>query len=111
MMIVPADDRMVVEAQVRPRDIEQVHVGQDAVLHFPGLEMRTTPQLHGRVVHVSADLTQPQQSGAPPYYQVRLNIDNSEVAKLGIKKLKPGMPSEAYLAHASVRPSAIFCSR
>ena len=49
------------------------------------------------MIHVSADLTQPKQAGEQPYYEVRLSVDDSEVAKLGVSRLKPGMPSEAYL--------------
>jgi HlyD family secretion protein len=97
MMIVPVDDRILVEAHIRPQDIEQVSVGQDAVVHFPGVENRLTPQLHGRVIYVSADLTPPKQPGDQPYYEARLELDDAEIAKMGLTKLKPGMPSDAYL--------------
>ena len=37
MQIVPESDKLMVEAKVNPRDIDQVQVGQTAMLRFPAL--------------------------------------------------------------------------
>jgi len=97
MLIVPEKDRLIIEAQVRPQDIDEVHVDQLAIMHFPGIERRLTPQIQGRVMQIAADLTAPLQPNALPYYSVRLTVDHSEVTKLGIEKLRPGMPAEALI--------------
>ena len=97
MQIVPASDEIIIEADVRPQDIEQIHVGQTAVLHFPGLERRTTPRLYGEVAQISADLTKPETPGAHPFFAVRLKLAQSELKKLEVDKLVPGMPAEAFI--------------
>jgi HlyD family secretion protein len=103
MLIVPQSDRMLVEAQVRPQDIKQVSLGQDAVVLFPGLHQRTSPQVHGRVVHMSADL-QNMDALTPPFYVIRLELLAGELDKLGIEALRPGMPAEVFLRTGARTP-------
>lgn len=96
MMIVPEEDPLIVEANVRPQDIDQVYLGQEAIMRFPNAVSTVTPQIKGRVSLVSADLKQPEPS-QPPYYTVRLKLDDKEKAKLNGLELKAGMPAEAYM--------------
>jgi HlyD family secretion protein len=96
MLIVPAADKLIVEAKVQPQDIDQVRVGQPAVLRFTSFNMRTTPELNGEVQVVSADTTQDQRSGAS-YYTVRIAVSPQEIARLGEVKLVPGMPVEVFI--------------
>ncbi len=53
MMIVPVGDTLDVEARIAPRMIDQVHVGQTAVLRFSAFNQRTTPEIDGKVTLVS----------------------------------------------------------
>jgi HlyD family secretion protein len=96
MLIVPDLDELVIEAHVNPNDIDQVAVGQEAIMRFPGLNMRTTPEVTAEVVQVSADITRPQDN-TPPFYGVRLKMSQAELKKLGDVHLKPGMPAEAFI--------------
>ena len=96
MMIVPEEDPLIIEAHVRPQDIDQVFAGQDAVMRFPNAVSTITPQIHGQVSLVSADLQQPEPN-QPPFYIVRLNLRDDEKAKLQGLELRPGMPAEAYM--------------
>ena len=73
MLIVPEADALTVEAKLAPQDIDQVRVGQSAVLRFSAFNQRTTPELNGVVSRVSADLTTDQRTGAT-YYTVRIAI-------------------------------------
>ena len=43
MLVVPAADKLIVEAKVQPQDIDQVRVGQAAVMRFINFNSRTTP--------------------------------------------------------------------
>lgn len=96
MDIVPEDDSLVVEAQVRPTDVDEVAVGQPADLRFPALPQRTTPVIHGQVTVVSADrLTDPETKQG--YYQARVEIDGKENARLAHLDLIPGMPVEVLI--------------
>lgn len=97
MGIVPDQDELVIEAKVNPRDIEQVNVGQNALLRFTAFNQRTTPELTGQVSFVSADLDRDELTGET-YYNVRVRIEAGEVAKLDGRELMPGMPVETFLA-------------
>jgi HlyD family secretion protein len=96
MLIVPDTDSLEVEAKVNPQDIDQVQVGQSAVLHFSAFNIRTTPEINGTVTRVSADTSTDQRTGQS-YYTVRILLPLQEVARLGDVKLLPGMPVEAFV--------------
>ena len=96
MQIVPGTDKLMVEAKVNPRDIDQVQVGQGAMLRFPAFNVRTTPEVKGSVSQVSADTTTDQRTGQS-YYSVRIAMSKDEVDRLGDVKLIPGMPVEAFV--------------
>lgn len=103
MMIVPEEDPLIVEANVRPQDIDQVFLGQEAIMRFPNAVSTVTPQILGRVSLVSADLKQPEPS-QPPFYTVRLKLDEKEKLKLNGLELKAGMPAEAYMQTSGRSP-------
>jgi HlyD family secretion protein len=96
MLIVPAADKLIVEAKVQPQDIDQVRVGQAAVMRFSNFNTRTTPEINGEVTVVSADTTQDQRTGIS-YYTVRLAVTPEEIGRLGEHKLVPGMPVEVFI--------------
>jgi HlyD family secretion protein len=96
MLIVPASDRLTVQARVRPQDIEQVYSGQRAGLRFSALNQRTTPEIEGEVSRVSPDLTVDQRTGQD-YYTLRVAILDGELARLQGAKVGPGMPVEVFV--------------
>jgi len=96
MMIVPNADNLTVEAKVNPQDIDQLHVGQKALLRFTTFNQRTTPEIFGAVTRVSADISTDQRSGAS-YYTIRIGMSPEEIARLGEVRLVPGMPVEAFV--------------
>jgi HlyD family secretion protein len=42
----------------------------------------------------------------PPYYLVRLKVNNGDLPKLGDLELKPGMPVEAFIQTKPLSPMA-----
>ena len=96
MLIVPDGDALTVEAKIRPQDIDQVHLGQKAVLRFSAFNLRTTPELDGEVSRISADISQDQKTSTT-YYTVRISVAEAEIARLNGLKLVPGMPVEAFI--------------
>jgi HlyD family secretion protein len=96
MLIVPETDNLLVEAKVNPHDIDQIQVGQSAVLRFSAFNLRTTPEINGTVTRVSADTTTDQRTGQS-YYTTRIAMTKNEIARLGDTKLIPGMPVEAFV--------------
>jgi len=96
MLIVPETDELSIEARVAPQDIDQLQIGQEAVLRLSAFNQRTTPQIKGTVSRIAADLTQDQKTGQT-YYTVRVALAKSELSHLQGLKLVPGMPVEAFL--------------
>jgi HlyD family secretion protein len=96
MLIVPEADELTVEAKLPPQNIDQLSVGQRAVLRFSAFNQSTTPEINGVVTTISADITQDQKTGAS-YYLVRISMSADEIARLNDLKLVAGMPVEAFI--------------
>lgn len=95
--IVPQNEKLVVDAQLSPQDIDHVHVGQVAEVRFPAFRKRDVPRIDGRLVSVSADRLMDEVDGRKvPYYLARVEIDDMSLQTLTDAKLKllPGMPAE-----------------
>ena len=96
MLIVPENDSLIVDAKVATQFIDQLHVGQKALLRFSAFDMRATPEIDGTVSRISADAVTDQRTGAA-YYEIRIALSAGEVARLGDVRLVPGMPVEAFV--------------
>ncbi|MFK0691100.1 HlyD family type I secretion periplasmic adaptor subunit [Mesorhizobium sp. IMUNJ 23033] len=96
MTVVPLGQQLVVEAMVKPEDVETIAPGQPARVSFPAFARYNLPPLDGVVEIVSADRMVEERSGAP-YFAATVLIDKSELAKLEGRKLLPGMSSEAMI--------------
>lgn len=93
LQIIPENDRLVVEARVRPQDIELVTAGMTAEVRMTALATATTPVLSGEVIRVSPDRLTDEQTGRS-YFSARVAIPPEELEKLGGQRLKAGMPAE-----------------
>lgn len=103
MDIVPADADLVIEARVRPEDINHVRAGAKADVRLVALLQRITPTVMGSVDHVSADrLVDPANN--MPYFVAHVRIGADTLAKAGDLELKPGMPVEVYVKTAERTP-------
>lgn len=97
MMVVPTQDRLVIEVRLNPLDVDKVSVGQKVIIRIPGLNARLTPDLPARVMQVAPDLTRDQQTGIS-YFQARVILDDDAISLLPAgETLMPGMPAEAYI--------------
>ncbi|MBL0423055.1 HlyD family type I secretion periplasmic adaptor subunit [Ramlibacter sp. AW1] len=94
--IVPADPRLVIEAQIRPEDISRVGVGQNAHIRFTAFNALTTPVVEGRVFYVSADRSVHRET-QQPYYLVQVEADAGSLRASGIPQLQAGMPAEVFI--------------
>ena len=94
--LVPVNDRLIVEAQVNPQDIDKVEVGLPAGILLTAFNQRNTPELRGEVHYVSADVLQDPQSGIY-YYTARIEVPEVEVKRLSDKHLQPGMMAEVFV--------------
>jgi HlyD family secretion protein len=96
MQIVPQTSELVIEARVRPQDIDEVVEGQSAIVRFTAFNQRNTMQADAEVIHVAADASQDARD-APPSFAVRLRLPAGQLDMLGDLKLKPGMPAEVFI--------------
>jgi HlyD family secretion protein len=96
LQIIPEGEKLLVEAQLQPSDIDKVRTGLPAGIRFTAFNAQTTPRLEGNIVQVSpAQLTDPQ---GRPYFIARADIPTSELARLPKgHELVPGMPAEIYI--------------
>lgn len=99
MEIVPVDDELTVEAQVRPHLIDKIFPGNQAQVRFPALQSAKTPVIHGNVQWVSADRFQNPNDKMYPegYYLAKVIVTPQELVALGDFKVLPGMPAEVII--------------
>ncbi len=97
MLVVPETDNLTIQARVSPTDVDQVIVGGPARLRLTAFHQQTTPELTGRVINVSADVTVDPKSGQS-HYIARLEMDDKSKRTLGDLKLIPGMPVEVFIS-------------
>jgi len=100
MEVVPDSDDLQIEARLQPNDIDQVQVGQKALIRFSAFNQRVTPQLVGLVSYVSADVSHDQQSNAA-YFTVRMTLPDEERRRLAGLQLVSGMPAEVFMQTGS----------
>ncbi len=94
--IVPADPRLLVEAQIRPEDVRRVYPGQVARIRFSAFNTLTTPLVEGKVLYVSADRVVDKNS-QQAWYVVQVEADAQSLQRAGRLQLQAGMPAEVYL--------------
>lgn len=103
MEIVPNSEPAVVSVKIDVSDIDQVYNGQDASLKFRAFNGREIPIILGRVLQISADAIL-NPTTRKYYYDVKVELLEDEMQKLGEKNLIPGMPVEAFLSTESRTP-------
>lgn len=96
LYIIPQDRPLVIAVRVPTIHVDQVHVGQDVRLLFSAFTSRTTPELQGQVVKVSADALTDERTQVP-YYRTEISINPGEVDRFDGQVLVPGMPVEAFI--------------
>jgi HlyD family type I secretion membrane fusion protein len=96
LQIIPEQDELVVEARVRPGDIDLVETGMTANVRLTSLSQSTTPTLQGKVTRVSPErVKKPREQQS--YFTTRVTIPSGELERLGTQKLKSGMPAEVMI--------------
>ncbi len=96
MLIVPEKDKLIIEAQVEPQDIEHVLIGQQAVVRFVAFSDRNMKDSSGEVVVISPDLVE-DQATRRRFYRVRITVDPPANSDGKVMTLVPGMPVEAHM--------------
>ncbi|WP_299025877.1 HlyD family type I secretion periplasmic adaptor subunit [uncultured Sulfitobacter sp.] len=97
MFLVPQDRPLVIAAQVMPTNIDEISVGQEVNLRLSSLDQRTTPELKGTVMLISADALDDPNTGAS-YFRAEIILSPGEMERLPEgTQLLPGMPVDAFI--------------
>jgi HlyD family secretion protein len=107
MDIVPADDELIVETRLPPKDIDNVHVGLPAQVRLLAYQRGLAPLLEGSVSYLSADSLQDQRTG-DSYFLARVQLAAGALAALKAVRLVPGMPVDVMIVTGSRRAIDYF---
>jgi HlyD family secretion protein len=93
--ILPSDVPLIIEAAIPRMQIDEIKLGQDAIVRLPALNQRTTPMLEGEVIYVSADaIVTPGGGASKEVYLTRIDLPPAEIARVANFQPTPGMPAE-----------------
>ncbi|MNK88279.1 Hemolysin secretion protein D, chromosomal [compost metagenome] len=103
MEIVPLDDQLYVEAEIRPRDVAFLYPGLPATVKITAYDYTIYGSLAGELVFISADTMKDEtKRDADPYYRVRVLTDTASLqGPDGELPIKPGMVAEVNIQTGS----------
>ena len=101
MQIVPTNAKLIISAEIAPKDIADVKVGMPARVTLTAYSTHTTPPVDGTVTLVSADARVNEKTGAS-HFIAEVTILPADLAKAGPKvKLTPGMQANVAIVTGS----------
>lgn len=115
--VVPTREKLVIEAHIRPQDINHVREGSAAEVRLSAFDARATPLLTGAVTFVSPDLvTSPTNDDS--WFTATVEVDVTALASSPGMQLQAGMPAELYVTTPArtlfqylAKPFTAFTSR
>lgn len=88
--MVPVEESLLIETRLKPADIAFVRVGQRAIVKVTAYDYSIFGGLEGKIEHVSADSTVPQQG--EPFYVAHVRTASNTIDYFGKKlSISPGM--------------------
>ena len=115
--VVPSRERLVVEAHIRPQDINSVQRDASALVRLTSFDPRTTPLLTGTVTMVSGERITTTDNHES-YFVATVEVDAGALAHQPNVRLQAGMPAELYIATGKrtlleylLRPLHVFSQR
>lgn len=92
MEIVPLDDRLLVEARIRPSDVAFLHPGLPATVKVTAYDFSIYGGLEGELEHISADTITDEDNPRERFYRALVRTDQSHLrGKDGPLPIIPGM--------------------
>lgn len=97
MEIVPDEEDLIINARLRPQDIDEVTQGMEAHIIFPSYIQRYMHRIAGELIHISADTMTDSQTNEI-YFLAKVRVDINDLEKqVQDVNLTSGMPAEVYL--------------
>ncbi len=97
MDIVPSGVTLVIETQIPVNLIDNVRAGLAVDVNFTALDRTLIPTVSGHLTYVSADRYVDPNRAEITYYTGRVELDESELSRLGKHAPQPGMPVEVVI--------------
>lgn len=107
LYIIPQDRPLIIVAQIQPIHVDEVYVGQQVHVVFAAFSARTTPQLVGHLVTISADALSDQATKSS-YYRAEIVLEPGELEKLKGQIIIPGMPVQVFISTGEHSPMAFL---
>jgi HlyD family type I secretion membrane fusion protein len=115
--VVPTQEKLVVEARIRPEDIDYLRTDAAAEVRLTAFDSRTTPLLPGKVVFVSPDRVTRPDTGES-WFVATVEVDAAALRDRPDVRLHAGMPAEVFVTTSErtlleylVKPLGNFASR
>ena len=101
MDIVPEGQDLIVEAQVRPEDADDVQAGLQSEVRITAFSGRSMPMLTGEVQRISADRFTDERSG-DAYFVARVAVPQPELQRIADDpriqaQVRPGLPAQVVI--------------
>jgi HlyD family type I secretion membrane fusion protein len=108
LTIVPSNDKLIVQAQISPSDVDTVYPGQTVHIRFITAAAKQVPVVEGTLETISADRVISEQkpgttSSSTPavvpnaFYSGRISVAQKDLETLSTMKLHAGMPVEVLI--------------
>ncbi|MCL7714722.1 HlyD family efflux transporter periplasmic adaptor subunit [Stenotrophomonas mori] len=96
MEVIPVEERLLVEARIKPRDVAFLVPGMPAKVKITAYDYTIYGELHGTVEQISADTIEEQTPrGKESFYQVLIRTDGSQLSRHGqTLPIIPGMVAD-----------------
>ena len=90
--IVPSNEKLLVNAKIKPSDIAFIYPSQKAIVKFSAYDFSIYGGLEGEVVSISPDTIKDKEENT--YYIVRIQTQKSKLAQSKDMKIIPGMTAQ-----------------
>jgi adhesin transport system membrane fusion protein len=95
MEIVPVEDKLLIEAKIRPSDVAFIHPGQDATVKLSAYDFSIYGGLGAKVENVTADSITNDKGES--FYLVRVRTDKNDLGAESKLPIIPGMTATVHI--------------
>lgn len=98
MDIVPLDDDLLINAQIRPIDIDNVDPNAQVEVRFAAFSSKKTPTMFGKIEVLSRDVIETGNGNEQPYYSAFVKVDDKDIPDNLKGRLIAGMPADVIVS-------------
>ncbi len=92
--IAPINQNLVIRAQIDPKDIDVLRVGQRAEVRFPNFKASETPTIFGKLLALSNDRIQDERNPQLSYFFAEVLTEFDKIPANLRERIRTGMPAD-----------------